>query len=370
MLKIAESFRTNAHSEHLVFISVIFGYILKLFYSILPNVNWFITMYLVVLNIAFIALCAIVKKLGEHIIGYGVLIAVQMYVLSNLTFTSISFICAVAGMLYMFVFVKKLDKASIKHIIIGLVLLVCAFCMRRADTFYFTVLLFVPLYIFSFLKKRNTIAVLAVIIVCCTFSNYFVIGVQNVYNNSMPSEVYFSEFRKYRADANDGGLFNYDRHGEELQKSGITENDYYLLKRWVFGDKKVFPSEAMKAVADSRDFDEKYIATIEDDSEILAEISRRNAMLEKEPITDIQAAIIDIQAAINTGRHVADVGLGLDEEVDLDGDLELSEETDSDDLTGFNLDDFDDKSKKGHVSLRHLRGRTIKKDDNGDIYVE
>ena len=258
MLKIAESFKTNAHSEHLVFISVILGYVLKAFYSLLPNINWFILMYLAVINLAFIALNGIVKKVCENIIGYAVIAAIQVFALSNLTFTSISFICAVAGMLWMLVFVKEINKSAIKHFAFGFVLLLLAFAMRRGDTFYFTVMFFVPLYLFSFIKKRNKLAVLAVVILLCTVSNYAVVGVQNVYNGKIPSDVYFSEFRKYRGAANDDGLFNYERHGQELQEAGITENDYYLLRRWVFGDKKVYSAETMKAVAESRDFDEKY----------------------------------------------------------------------------------------------------------------
>lgn len=276
MLKIAESFKTNSHSEHLVFISVIFGYLLKLLYGILPNINWFITLYLAVLNIGFIALCGVIKKLGENILGYGVIIAFQVFVLSNLTFTSISFVCAVAGMLWMLVFIRKLEKKSIIHFIIGFMLLFLAFAMRRGDTFYFTVLIFIPVYLFSFLKKRNSLAVIAALIVLCTAANYTVVGVQSIYNDKIPAEVYFSEFRKYRGAANDGGLFNYERHGEELQKAGITENDYYLLRRWVFGDKKVYSAETMKAVAESRDFDEKYNTNI---VEIAKNILKQNTVL-------------------------------------------------------------------------------------------
>lgn len=264
MLKIAESFTTNSHSEHLVFISVILGYAIKFLYHIIPNFNWFITLYLVALNFAFIALYGIIKKLGSKVIGIAVIVCAQIYFLSNLTFTSISFICSITGMLWLFIFVPKIEKKNIKYIIIGAALILLGFMMRRGDTFYFTILLFVPLYIFSFVKKRNSLAVLAMIILICTCSNYFVIGVQNVYNKTIPAEVYFSEFRKYRAAANDGGEFNYERHTTELQEAGITENDYDLLKRWVFGDKKVYSSETMKAIAESRDFDEKYNTNIKD----------------------------------------------------------------------------------------------------------
>ena len=276
MLKIAESFNTNSHSEHLVFISVILGYILKFLYNLIPSVNWFITLYLVVLNYAFIALCGIVKKHGGKAIGYAVVIATQIYFLSNLTFTSISFICSTAGMLWLFTFVDKLEKKKIIHIIIGGSLVLLAFLMRRGDTFYFTLLFFAPLYLFSFIKKRNSVAVLVTILLICICSNYFVVGVQQMYNKTIPSEVYFSEFREYRAAANDGGEFNYDRHTTELQEAGITENDYYLLKRWIFGDKKVFPSEVMKAVAESRDFDEKYNTDIKD---ILKQILNQETVL-------------------------------------------------------------------------------------------
>ncbi len=276
MLKIAESFKTNTHSEHLVFISVIFGYLLKMLYSILPGINWFIIMYLATVNLAFIALFGIVKKLGENIVGFCAVAAIQIFILSNLTFTSISFICATAGMLWMIVFIDKLDKASLIHFVIGFVLLLSAYAMRRGDTFYFTILLFIPVFFFSLIKKRKKIAVIASIIIVCTVANYSVVGVQNLYNNSIPSDIYFSEFRKYRGAANDDGLFNYERHGQELQESGVTENDYYLLRRWIFGDKKVYSAETMKAVAQSRDFDEKYNTNLK---EIAKQILKQRTVL-------------------------------------------------------------------------------------------
>ena len=271
MMRIAESYATNAHSEHLIFMNIFYGYLLKGLYHILPNVNWFVWLELAVLNIAFVSLFNIAEHFKAKVLPYFVLTACELFFLSNLTFTAISFICSVTAMLWLVTYVDKLSKANIKHLAYGLCLFLLAYAMRNGSAFYFTVLLSAPILFFGFVRKRNSFAAVAVFLVLCTVANYSLLFVQQSYKSQIPEDMYYTQFQEYRSDANDGGLFDYERHSEELAAKGISANDYDLLIHWMYGDKEYFDADFMKAIAESRDFDEKYNTDVFDISDNLDE---------------------------------------------------------------------------------------------------
>lgn len=262
MMRMAESYATNAHSEQLVFISVIYGYLLRFLYLLFGGINWFLWLELAVLNIAFVSLFYLLKKYNAPLLMYALFTAAEVFILYNLTFTSISFICITAAIVWPLCNVEKLTKKSIKHLLYAFVLMMLAFCMRSVNTYYFTLIIFLPLYAFSVINRRNRLSVIAVVIALCTIANYSVVFTQNHYNAALPEELYFNEFQEYRSDANDGGLYDYSRHKEELDHAGISANDFELLSHWVYADKEAFSAETMKAIATTRSFDEKYNTNI------------------------------------------------------------------------------------------------------------
>ena len=258
MMRIAESFSTNPHSEHLVFMNVLYGYLLKFLYHTVPFANWFLILELFVLNVGFIALYKLVTKLQSNGIAFAAVAAIELFVLSNFTFTAISFIGTLAGMLWLFTYVDKLNKSTVIHCVIAFSLLTMSFAIRSGNTYFFIILLFIPFYFFSFIKKRNTIPAIAVILALCTIANYLMVAANRTYTAHLPDELYFKQFQEYRAKANDGGLFIYKGHEEAFQNVGISANDFELLSHWTYGDKKVFTADVMKTLATGRTFDEKY----------------------------------------------------------------------------------------------------------------
>ncbi len=276
LLLIAESFKTNAHSEQLLFMSVLYGYLLKLLYNLIPSINWFLLLELGVLNIGFISLFRLSQKLEYKIVSASALIISQFFILANLTFTSISFVVLTAGMLWYFVNVDKLNKESIKHILFTLVLFLLGLGMRRDDTFLFISLLFAAVFGITFLKKKKSFLAILLVFAICFGSNYFFGFTQSFYNSHLEDNQYFYELNKVRSDANDGGVFNYKAHKDEFLEVGLSKNDYKLASHWLYADKNVFTIEAFKKIGEVRSFDEKYNTDIK---ALYKEITSQNTLL-------------------------------------------------------------------------------------------
>lgn len=258
MMNIAESFNSNPYSEHLVFMSVIIGYVLKFLYSLISVINWFVLIELFALNLAFCALFYINKHYGDSIFGVIALSGYLIFFLSNLTFTSVSLVCACTAMLWLYVFADKLNKKTLKHFIFAFALFALASLIRVHGTMVVIGIVTALLLAVTVLKKQKSVAVLITAVVMILSVNYAVIYIQNEYNAAIPTETYFTQFSKYRSAVSDGGFYDYGLHKEELDEKGISKNDFDLISKWVYADKNAFSAEKFKAVSELRTFNEKY----------------------------------------------------------------------------------------------------------------
>ncbi len=258
MMRIAESFATNPHSEHLVFVSVLLGYPLRFIYKLIPAVNWYVVILLVVLNAGFVTLGSIVKRRGNSVPVVLIFILAQILFLSNLTFTSVSFVGCTAALMYLFDKVDKLNNGTVKPLILGGILLLISLSVRNNGVFTFVFILFLPALAFGVYKKRKTITAVATIFILCVGLHYSVSGVSKLYQLTIPEETYYNQFQEYRSAVLDNGNYTYSDHVEDLESVGLDENDHFLLFRWIFADKFVFSADVMKNIAESRTFKEQY----------------------------------------------------------------------------------------------------------------
>ncbi len=258
------SYKTNAHSEQVFFVSIIFGYILRFLYGVLPAVNWFGVMYLAAYNLAYITLFKIVEKHGSNVAFISVLSGLHIYFLMRISFTTNAFILVCTSVLWLFDSVEKLEKKSVGNIIYGFLLMLAGFGMRRDATLFCIVLLFVPTFVLAIVKKQKSVAVIAAILVLLTVSNYSMEAVQTAYKAAIPTETYYNEFQPYRSAASDGGKISYKRHKELFDEAGLSSNDIKIYKRYIYGDKEAYSGEKLKAIIKSRDFKDKYNTDVKD----------------------------------------------------------------------------------------------------------
>ncbi|MCC8073658.1 MAG: hypothetical protein LIO62_05985 [Clostridiales bacterium] len=260
MYEIANSFATNEHSEFLVFIHVGYGYILRFLYTLLPSINWYSIMYLVAFNICFITLFKIVADYESPIYAIGLVAFCQGFLYINLTFTILAFLCVATGILWTIHKVKKVDKNSIGNLLYSFFLILMGFGFRRGYSILIVLLLlFVPLYFFSIIRKRNS--VISVLVVFCMIPASFGIltATQNLYvSNVITEESYFTQFNEYRSAVTDSGQNDYEEHAEEYAALGLTENDIYLASRFMYADKNVFSAENIEGIVEARDIGDSY----------------------------------------------------------------------------------------------------------------
>lgn len=61
---------------------------------------------------------------------------------------------------------------------------------------------------------------------------------------------YFREYGSARARVVDASDYGYEAYAEELEKIGVSENDYKLMRTWNFADDEVFSLEIMEKTAE------------------------------------------------------------------------------------------------------------------------
>lgn len=258
MMNIAESFKTNLYSEQLVFINVVFGFLLKALYNLIPGISWFAFLELFILNVSCITLLSIVKKYNSNIIGLTTVCLIQTFFLTNFTFTSISFICSISAVLFYIANVEKINKENGLKIIYAVILLFLAFALRGGQTFILIVAISLPILFFSVIKKRNAASAIILLLVLCTIANYSLVAINNNYYNKAYKDSDYLQFQSDRAAVLDYGELNYETHKDAFDEAEISENDYYLMYNWSFADKKVFSQKAFNTIANSRAFLDKY----------------------------------------------------------------------------------------------------------------
>lgn len=118
-------------------------------------------MYIATVNLAFIPLYRITRNYNYKVIFAGIVVILQMLSFAFITFTFLAFICATAAVLWILENVKQLDKKAIRHLILSFLLFCLGFGIRSGNTFVFVVLVFLPVYMFAILKRRNSLGLLS-----------------------------------------------------------------------------------------------------------------------------------------------------------------------------------------------------------------
>lgn len=258
MMKMAESFSFNPHSEQLIFLGEVYGYILKFLYTLLPAVNWFSVLYLVNLNISYISILKLISKRTENVGIISFILSSQAFMLLDISFTVVAFIMCGAGMLWGIEYVNCISKKNIGHLLYSFFLLFSGFGMRRSSVVYCIILVFLPLAIFAVKNKKNSIAAICLIFALCIASNFIVGQLHSINRNSMPADSYYNEFNEYRSAASDAAAIKYADHAEYFEEKGISKSDFRLYNLFIYADKEVYTNETVKNLALSRSTKDKY----------------------------------------------------------------------------------------------------------------
>ena len=237
-------------SQYLVYNNIIFGYALKVLYSIIPGVNWYLWSYLIFDLISVIVISAVLSE--DFSLPVTVFITTALNMLfaydfyTEIQFTQSSTFYAIAGSIILLSMVIK-RKRSIPGIIIATVLISMGVMARAAGAgmvlpFLGTAIIFLP----GFFKKeiKNAIIIFAVPIAAaaiCLLANYHA-----YYMN--PDWKYFMEWNTIMVEKCDHGNYNFNWDKEAYLEAGFTENDFILLDQWVWNDTEYFDLDKLKTM--------------------------------------------------------------------------------------------------------------------------
>ena len=186
--------------SHLVFINIVYATVLNVFYSTIPNVEWYAIFFLLINIISTATIAKVIIEYTAHFILkvalFLFLMSVFLQISTDLQFTKTAGLAATASLLLI------LNK-NIKTQFFGVALFVLA-ALIRFDAAFLALLISAPIFLVGFLKVKKEGLSLEnkMIFVAVGFSLFFKVA-DYAYYNSNADWKYYKEYDKYRGAIND-----------------------------------------------------------------------------------------------------------------------------------------------------------------------
>lgn len=269
----------SSPNRHLIFINILWGYLLLPFYSVLPQISWYLIFQLVLCFLSFTLVSyMLLKKMNRSMAIMLIVLLLTVfgsdaYILVQ--FTKTAMIAVMGGSI---VFIWTLFEQKSLRIEISAAIL-CVFgtwfrfnIIYLAGGFLLLILIIEIVHMWKvcadyrqFFNRIGKIAGAGILLIlvavgCMVFDQYS-------YNKD-PEYQYFREYSEARAAIVDASDYGYEAYAEELQELGVSENDYRMMRNWNFADNEVFSLEIMQKTAN---IIENYRKNIEISKELILE---------------------------------------------------------------------------------------------------
>ena len=248
------------YDVHMYFVNVIYGYFLRPFYAVLPNVGWFTVFQTFTILASFTALCFVaIERYGKKI---GVMIAIMLLICVSpdfylhVAFTQVAGIATAAG-IFLFA-IGNVERKRI-YLIAGVVLMLGGVVFRK-DMFLLGMPTFAVLLFFSTLRERKiwkgTLIALAALAVAY-------VGLNKLNAEHFKGEYkYYAAYQGPRSYFGDGAFYDANTFVDELDELGMNGRDFRYLRAWYFYDNNVFHLDSLKKlieIADRNRYEPNYI---------------------------------------------------------------------------------------------------------------
>lgn len=251
----------DAPNPHMIFINILWGYLMLPFYYLFPNISWYLIFQLGLIFVSLTVVSYMVLKKMNRPMAFLLIVilltffADDAYILVQFTKTAM---LAVMGGGIVFAWSLFEDKNWKLKILSAIVCL--AGTLIRFQVIYIVggfILFILSVEFWKIFRKKKTekelrkklakilipgIVVLVLAFVLNSLDNY-------IYNQD-DAYRYFRQYGKFRARIVDASDYGYEAYGTELEKIGVSENDYRLMRTWNFADNEVFTLEVMQKTAE------------------------------------------------------------------------------------------------------------------------
>jgi len=247
-------------NPHLIFINILWGYMLLPFYYLCPQISWYLVFQILLCFLSMTLISYMLLEKLDHIMAFMIIVLFltvfgsDAYILVQFTKTAV---LAVMGGGSVFVW-SLFEEKGMKITGISGIVCLCG-TMIRFNVVYIAGGFILFILVFNFIKfiklnrKDNLLTkkivmiammglVLIVTSVTCKEISSYIYKTNNEYR-------FFKEYSKARADIVDASDYGYAAYAEELEKIGVSENDYKMMRSWNFADNEVFSLETMQKTA-------------------------------------------------------------------------------------------------------------------------
>ena len=243
-----------------VFINVIIGKILKILYTVIPIVKWYVVFQYITLFISFVLLGYIFLKQFGNKKGtpffLGILIPFTYECYIFLQFTKTAGVAVATGLLLIFYCLRKNEKK--RYLISGMILVILGSMIRFQSMLMVSLILFalginVVIHIgrndrFEFKRFIND---MKPYIFCFGVTFFCVFAVEfvnkQIYKNDEGWN-YFLQYNNERYHLLDYGFPDWKENKDAYQKMGITKADIDMYEGWTFADFEQLSLEQMKKI--------------------------------------------------------------------------------------------------------------------------
>lgn len=250
---------TGSPSPFIMFMHPIIGIVLSILYTFIATINWY---FIFQITVIFTSLCILsytflkYRKDNLSILLFMIFLLFlsnDLYLLVQFTKTATLSLCA--GCILMLSNILDRNTMNKKEIALG-ILLFCVGYMIRNKCIYIVLFFSVLPILFHGIQKRFKyidFVKLAKKAGKVMFPCFFVLVGLSFFSKEFvqryPAYKQYKEYSAYRSDIVDYSYYSYEENRTEFEKNGISENDFYTLVHWNFGDIEYYDLDKLKTVS-------------------------------------------------------------------------------------------------------------------------
>lgn len=245
----------SQYDVHLFFINVVYGFFLKPFYVLFPDIGWYYLFQVGSIFCSFTVFCFyILKRLGLRfglLLSLFFLVSVAPDFYFQINFTQCA--AALTGAAILLLVFAELEKRS-WLILLGILFLVAGYVMRR-NAFEIGLPFFIALGSLIVLCSKK---IPLRIILAAGVGLILVVGL-NSFDRSLYSDSeykFYAEYQGPRATIGDGRYYDYDATYAELEERGFSGKDFKTARGWMFYDTEAFAIDSiqpyLRAISNNR----------------------------------------------------------------------------------------------------------------------
>jgi hypothetical protein len=257
MKKISEGFFSPSESQHLIFINIVFGWLIKLLYSLKPGTEWYSWSFVCLYSIGNATISFLIFRRSYSIWNLTALLFIFYFIILKnnfeFQFTILSSYLGICG--YLLLLEQKKDSVNLNFYKIISFSIIIISSLIRLESFFLVSLFFVPLFFFyynlkDFLKDKIYFISSIIIIIAFQISNYISYS-QNNWN-------FYKEYNSSRHTIIDSPSENLSLIEKEINKQGWKIFDLELFKSQYFETSETFNIQKIKII--SIIYKEKYFS--------------------------------------------------------------------------------------------------------------